>query len=394
MLTLAEARRIALAAQGFGRPRSPRRFHDAMRRIGALQLDFVNVLVPAHFLTLYARLGPYDRGRIHRALYGEGRYTEQWAHEAAIVPMQAWPWLRFRRDTHRIRPYGFDKVLARHPDYAAWVLDVVREHGPLAAAAIPRRDGVGHRLPESWIGTVPRAALEAHFGAGRVAIAGRLPNFTRLYDLAGRVIPEQYYRQSVDEGEGRHELIRCAARSCGVATAADLADYYRMRVGHVRPHLEQLLKEGELESVRVEGWREPAYLHTGAARPRRIQGATLLSPFDPLVWFRPRVERLFGFEYRIEIYTPAPRRRWGYYVLPFLLDEQLVARVDLKAGRDEGRLRVLAAWLEPGQSKRRVQPALLAELRTLAGWLGLDPPRTLNLTLPPGRGENRSAERE
>jgi hypothetical protein len=203
-------------------------------------------------------------------------------------------------------------------------------------------------------------------------VAGRRPDFSRLYDLAERVVPAEQLRRAVDPDEARRELLRRAARAHGAGTAADLADYFRMPVREARPRLDELVESGELRTVRVEGWREPAYLAPSARAPRRIDAAALLSPFDPLVWFRPRTQRLFGFEYRFEIFTPPARRRWGCYVLPFLLGDRLVARVDLKSDRAGRRLRVLAAHLEPGAEPGPVAAALAAELRRLAGWLGLD----------------------
>jgi uncharacterized protein YcaQ len=218
---------------------------------------------------------------------------------------------------------------------------------------------------------VPRATLEALFGRGTLAVADRRPNFARVYDLAERVIPAEHRGRRVDGDEARRELLRRAARALGVGTAADLADYFRMSPREARPRILELVTAGELEQVEVEGWREPAYRAAGARAPRAVRAAALLSPFDPLIWHRPRAERLFGFDYRLEIYTPGPRRRWGYYVLPFLLGERIVARVDLKADRAAGRLLVPAAYRERHADPGPVAAALAAELRTLADWLGL-----------------------
>ncbi len=372
------ARRIALAAQGFGRPR-PRRpdvrhLRATVRRLGLLQLDFVNVLIPAHFLVLFSRLGPYSRRRLHQLVYRDGEFIEQWAHEASIVPMDCWPLLAYRRETHRPRPRGFEKFLERHPAYVEEALEQVRRQGPLTADDLPAAPTGIQRIGDRWGWSmgVKRQVLEAHFGRGLLAVSDRLANFARVYDLAQRVIDPAHYRRRADPREARLELLQRAARSHGLGTAADLADYFRMPVGEARPLLEQLAGEGRLHRVRVRGWREPAFLHPRADDPGRVEAAALLSPFDPLLWHRPRVERLFGFDYRLEIFVPARKRRWGYYVLPFLLGERLVARVDLKADRAGSQLRVMAAYLEREVEGGRVAGPLLRELRTLAGWLGLD----------------------
>jgi hypothetical protein len=242
------------------------------------------------------------------------------------------------------------------------VLEQVRTRGPLLASDLDGPDGSTRRIPGAWFGSVPRAALEAHFGRGLLAIANRLPNFARTYDLAERVLPPQHHTRRVDREEAQRELLRLAGRALGVAAAADLADYYRMPMNEARPRLAELVASGELRQVRVEGWSAPAYLHPEARVPRTIAAASLLSPFDPVVWYRPRALRLFQFEYRIEIYVPAPQRKWGYYVLPFLLGDRLVARVDLKADRAGRRLCVLAAYLETGVDAETVARALAHEL--------------------------------
>jgi uncharacterized protein YcaQ len=285
--------------------------------------------------------------------------------------VDAWPLLHHRREAHRVRPYGFEAFLGQNPEYVARVLEEVRARGPLTADDLPDPDGAARRLEEAWW-TVPRAVLEAHFGRGVLAVADRRPNFARAYDLAERVLPPEQHGRTVGREEAQRELLRRAARSHGVGTAADLADYYRMPVREARPRLEELVAAGELREVRVEGWREPAYLHPEARLPKQIDAAALLSPFDPVVWHRPRAARLFGFDYRVEIFVPQAQRKWGYYVLPFLLGDRLVARVDLRADRAGRRLLVPAAYLEPDAGAGEVAAALAAELRTLAGWLGLN----------------------
>jgi uncharacterized protein YcaQ len=230
--------------------------------------------------------------------------------------------------------------------YVDSVIELIRARGPLGADDLPDPEGAARRIPGSWIGTVPRMVLEAHFGRGRLAVTERRSNFSRAYDLAERRLPALHYERRPAYEESLRELLLLAARAHGIGTAADLADYYRMPVREARRPLAELLAAGELREVAVEGWREPAYLHARAERPRRVEASALLSPFDPVVWYRPRTARLFGFDYRLEIFLPREKRRWGYYVLPFLLGDRLVARVDLKSDRARRRLCVLAAHLE------------------------------------------------
>jgi uncharacterized protein YcaQ len=342
-----------------------------------IQLDFVNVLVPAHYLVLFSRLGPYDRRLLDGVVYCRGEFTEQWAHEASIIPVEHWPLLRHRMAVHRARPWGFDKFMESQPGYVQAVLEHVRKQGALTAADLPDTEGIPRRIADlwagadAWVGTIPRATLEALFGRGTLAIAERLDNFTRRYDLAERVIPAEHFSRSVDAIEAQRELIRTAARCYGIATSDDLADYYRMPAHTAHERIAELAGSGELVRVQVEGWRAPAYLHKGAKAPRKVETCALLSPFDPVVWYRQRAERLFGFEYRIEIYTPKEKRRWGYYVLPFVLGERIVARVDLKAERAEGRLSVLAVHYEEHAKKSKVVSVLADELGKLMKWLGL-----------------------
>jgi uncharacterized protein len=374
-LSLAEARAVALAAQGFDRPR-PRRVTirdvaSTIRRLALVQLDYVNVVVPSHYQVLFSRLGPYDRSLLEKLVYGSGEFTEQWAHEASIVPTETWPLLRYRRDEHRARPWGFDRFLRNNPEYVDRVLDQVRSRGPVRADEVPLFSGTARELDHAWFRSVPRAVLEAHFGRGALAVAKRESDFARRYDLAERVIPAEHHARSVDRAEAHRQLLLQAARAHGVGTLADLADYFRMPVRDARPRLGELVAGGALREVRVEGWRAPAYLHP-EAKPAAIGARALLSPFDPVVWFRARTTRLFGFDYRFEIFVPAPKRRWGAYVLPFLMDDRLAARVDLKSDRVGRRLVVLAAWAERWADRSAVTPALAAELRGWADWLGLE----------------------
>jgi uncharacterized protein YcaQ len=375
-LSLDEARRIALAAQGFDRPRPKRvdvrHLRRTIRQLGLIQIDYVNVLLPAQYQVPFSRLGPYDRSRFDDLVYREREFTEQWAHEASIIPMDTWPLLRHSMATRRVYPYGFEDFLKQNLEYAQLVLDQVRERGPLTAGDLPGPKNSPGRIPGAWFGTVPRATLGAHFGRGRLGVTNRLPNFQRLFDLAERVIPAEHYGREIPEHEAERELLRRASHAHGIGTAADLADYYRMPIRTARERLKELADNGELQTVHVQGWKDHAYLDPNARLPRQIRAASVLSPFDPLVWFRPRVARLFDFEYRIEIFFPKAKRKWGYYVLPFLLGDRLVARVDLKADRAAGRLLVLAAHLEPKAPARKVAQALTAELQALAGWLRLE----------------------
>ncbi len=374
-LSLTEARRIALSAQGFARRRSRRvvlaDLRRVIRQLSLLQLDFVNVLVPSHYQVLFSRLGPYNRALLDDLVYRRREFTEHWAHEASIVPVESWPLLRHRMAAHRVRPYGFEAFLEEHPAYVQGVLDEVRNRGPLTGQELAEPDGLSRRIPGAWV-SVPRAVLEAHFGRGILAVAGRQSNFARVYDLAERVVPVEHLGRSVEHEEAQRELLRLAARSLGIATATDLADYFRMPVRETRPRLAELIEAGDVCEVQVERWREPAYLVRRAELPRQLDAAALLSPFDPLIWHRPRALRLFEFDYRFEIFVPPSKRRWGCYVLPFLLGDRLVARVDLKADRSVRRLLVVAAYLQPGARSNQVAEALAAELRVLSEWLGLE----------------------
>ena len=375
-LSLSQARRIALAAQGMARPRPGGRVDAGhitrtIQRLGLLQIDSVNVLVRAHYLVLFSRLGPYPMSLLPEVVYERGRFTEQWAHEASILPLESWPLLRHRMQAHVLRPQRFESYMREHPDYVAWVMDQVRTRGPLTAEDLEVPHGMPRKIPEAW-GSIPKSVLEAYFGRGELAVTRRQGNFARVYDLAERVIPESIREHRLSAGQARRELIEKSARAHGIGTVADLADYYRMPIKDCRVAISELLESGRLTEVRVESWKEPAYLHAQARLPRRVNARSLLSPFDPVVWFRPRAERLFGFDYRIEIYVPQAKRRWGYYVLPFLLGDRIVARVDLKADRKQGKLKVLAAYLEADVDPNMTAEALAIELRELTIWLQLE----------------------
>jgi len=376
-ISLGEARRIALAAQGFdrSRPASVNAAHlrRIIRQVGLLQIDSVNVLLPAHYQVPFSRLGPYDRSRLDALIYRDREFTEQWAHEASILPVEHWPFIRHHLSPHERRWGALAKWMEANTDYAARVLEEVRARGPVVAGDIAEPDGVRGKGGGWWGWTQAKIALEGHFARGNIAIAERrAAGFARVYDLAERVVPNEHQARTLAREEAQRELVRLAARANGIATARELADYYRMAPREARQRVTELASAGELLEVEVEGWRDTAYLHRDARVPRRIEAAALLSPFDPVIWFRPRAERLFEFDYRIEIYVPREKRKYGYYVLPFLLGDRLVGRVDLKADRAEGCLRVLGAYVEPHASADDVAPALARELRTMARWLDLD----------------------
>jgi hypothetical protein len=377
-LSLAQVRRIALAAQGFTDPppRGPvtlRHLRRVFDRVGLLQLDSVNVLQRAHYLPMYSRLGPYPCRLLDRAAYRRPRALfEYWGHEASLLPVGLQPALRWRMARAAEHAWGrMRRVATERADLVAWVRAEVAQRGPVTAAEVeqdlPRRrtDHWG------WNWSDAKTALEWLFWTGEVTAAGRNGAWARVYDLPERVLPaEVLAAPTLPEEEACRRLVGIAAAALGVAAAPELRDYFRLPVLGFRAALAGLVEEGELVPVRVPGWSTPAWRHRDATLPRRVPGAGLLSPFDPLVWERSRTARLFGFRYRIEIYVPAPKRVHGYYVLPFRLGDRLVARVDLKADRAGRVLRVPAVWVEP-DAPGESAAALAAELWRLAGWLGL-----------------------
>ena len=373
-LDRAPARRIALAAQGFADRRHAvptlRSFSRALARTGVLQIDSVNVLQRAHYMPLYSRMGPYDTALLRRAAeQAPRRVVEYWAHVAAFMPVELWPHMQHRMRHYRER--GHEWGAMRHdPALVVSLLDEVRERG--ASSARDLDDGLPRAKTHwGWNWSASKKALEYLFATGELAVAGRNVAFERLYDLPERVLPATVLARPVPRDADAHiELVRRAAISHGVATEGCLRDYYRMHHSQSRPAVAALVEAGELLPVRIEGWNRPAYLHRDAPRPRRIEARALLSPFDPVVWERERTERLFGFHYRIEIYVPGHLRRHGYYVLPFLLGERIVARVDLKAERRQGVLVVRSAHAE-ADAPEATASELAAELRQLAAWLGL-----------------------
>jgi len=378
-LSAAEARRVVLAAQGFGESRPVRRpgsrqLLRTLQRLGLLQIDSVNVLIRAHYLPLFSRLGPYDAGLLDAAAYAGRERTlfEYWGHEASLLPVALQPLLRWRmaRAERGLGMYGGLARFARlHRAFVQEILAEVADRGPLAAAEL--QDG-GRGRGSWWGWSEGKAALEWLFWAGLVTTTTRR-GFERVYDLTERALPTAILAAPTPpEDEAQRALLRLAARALGVATERELRDYFRLSMADTRQRVAELVEAGELTAMRVDGWKERAYLHPEARVPRSLDARALLSPFDSLIWERRRTERLFEFHYRLAIYTPAHQRLHGYYVLPFLLGDRLVARVDLKADRTARVLRVLSAHAERGIDGRGIAGALLEELRDMSRWLGLD----------------------
>ncbi len=367
------ARRIALAAQGFGGSGRPggrvdvRHFRRVMRTLGLVQLDSVNVCVRTHYMPFYSRLGPYDLAALDTWLNGSGEHFEYWAHEAAVLPVDRHPLWRWKMAT--IKPWSRAVAfMAEHPGIIESVLQQVRDSGPLTVSDL---DGPSHKSTPWWGYGPAKVALEHLFDRGEVT-ALRTGNFMRLYDIPERMLPTPVLEMPTpSRDEAYRTLLREAVRHHGIGTAGDIADYYRLHLPTARPILAGLAEAGEVGEVHVPGWKGPVYLDPDATRPRSISSSSLLSPFDPVVWCRPRAERLFGFRYRIEIYVPEKDRIHGYYVLPFLLDGELVARVDLKADRGSGTLLVRSAFAEEGVDRSAVAASLALELELFAAWLGL-----------------------
>src|SRR4029079_12425316 len=380
-LTGAQARRIAVAAQGFAEPR-PRGsvtrayLRRVISRIQVLQLDSVSVAVRAHYAPVFSRLGPYDRDVLDRAAWSHSARSprllvEYWAHEAALMAVDDWPLLRWRMREYTHGRWG-THIVKNNPRPAGDVVAAVTDLGPSTAGQIEAHLGAEQRGRKGpwWDRSDTKWVTEALFAAGVLTTATRV-GFARHYDLPENVLPAAVVAREVDDDEALRELTLRAATALGIGTEADIRDYFRVAPGQVKPALATLEADGELERVEVDGWSAPAYLRAGQIIPRRDRGTALLCPFDPLIFFRPRVQRLFDFHYRIEIYVPAPKRQFGYYVWPFLRDGSLVGRVDLKAERTGDALHVVGAFTEPEQDKSRVANALASELRTMANWLGL-----------------------
>jgi len=384
-LSLAEARRIALAAQGFADP-APRGAVDrrllrrVLTRVGVIQIDSVNVLVRSHYLPAFSRLGPYDREVLERAAYGRDRVLfEYWGHEASLLPVELQPLLRWRMDRAKrgIETWGrIARILQEQPQTLKQLRETIAERGPMAASGFEGARGKG-----SWWGwSDVKSALEALFWCGEITTAYR-KGFERVYDLPERVLPHAILdAPTPSEEDAQRELIRIAARATGIASERDLRDYFRLDLAGARARVAELLDAGELQRVQIHGLRGDRYLARDARLPRTINARALLSPFDSVVWERSRNRELFEFDFRLEIYTPQHKRVHGYYVLPFLLGDRLVARADLKHDRQAGILRAHAVHLEPYAKRANVLPALRDELAEMARWLGAE-----RVTLPASR---------
>ncbi|HVZ13324.1 MAG TPA: crosslink repair DNA glycosylase YcaQ family protein [Bauldia sp.] len=379
ILSLAEARRVALAAQDFagakpaGRSRWPG-VAATIDRLGFLQIDSVNVLVRSHYLPVFSRLGDYDRAALDRHGFTHGRHRtlfEYWAHEACLLPLAYHPLLRWRMARAARYETSTPARAAEHrarEKYYRQVLREIERRGPLAASEL---EDPGKRSGPWWGWTKGKGALERLFWTGEVTSAGRR-GFERVYDLTERVIPAEVLAlPTPGEREAIRALALAGARALGIGTELDIRDYFRLPPQETRRAIAELVEEGAIRPVTVDGWDKPAYLAAGADMPRRVTASALLSPFDPLVFFRPRAERLFGFHYRIEIYTPQPQRKYGYYVLPFLHRGRLAARLDLKAERGAGILAVRGSHAEAGADHHGLATDVASELRLMAGWLGL-----------------------
>lgn len=376
-ISLKTARRIVLKAQGFSEPKpgggvDRRHLKKVLARLGLFQIDSVSAIVRAHYMPLFSRLGPYPQSLLDGAAVGRKRLLfEYWAHEASLLPVESYPLMRWRMERAESGK-GTYGALARfgreRADFVEAVFSEVEKRGPIAAS-----DFDGERGSGGWWGwSETKHALEVLFWAGRITTAERKPSFERLYDLPERVLPKAVLDMPTPEpAEAHRELLRIASRALGVATASDLRDYFRMSPGDAEPRIAELVEAGDLLPVKVEGWANKAYLDPKARKPRKVEAQALLAPFDPLVWERSRTERLFDFHYRIEIYTPAEKRIYGYYVLPFLLGERLVGRVSLKADRAASKLLVHATYAEKHAPDHAAE-ALLDELRSMAAWLELD----------------------
>lgn len=378
-ISRAQARRIALAAQQFA-VRAPqsvsgRHIRGLIERLGAIQIDSVNVLVRSQYLPAFSRLGAYDRALLERVAYGKPRRVfEYWGHEASFLPVDLFPLLRWRMERARSGAGVWSNVARvgrEERELVARVRETIAERGPMSASDF-ESTGKRERGGGWWNWNDTKRAVEYLFWCGEITALRRRSSFERIYDLSERVIPAQVFRDRVDDAHAYRELVERAARAFGIAVESDLRDYFRLPVASTKRAVADLIEEGRLLPVSVEGWKQTAYLHAGARVPLRVETSALLSPFDSLVWNRERTKRLFDFHYRIEIYTPSHKRVHGYYVLPYLLDEQLAARVDLKADRQRGTLLVHAVHYEPGVNRRSVRARLYEDLLVMARWLELD----------------------
>lgn len=371
---------MALAAQGFGTPKpvrvTKRHLFSTIQRLGLLQIDSVNVLVRAHYFPPFSRIGPYPSEWLDELAYRKRRLFEYWGHAASLIPVNLFSSFRWRMERAKDGDgvyRGWVRFAKENAPLIQQVLEQIRQHGPAGAGDVEKAIKQEQLAKKAgwWDWSDSKTALEWLFWSGQVTTSTRR-NFERVYDLTERVFPHLYNGEIRDQATAQRELIATASRALGVATENDLSDYFRLKVNEARPRIRDLIEAGELIEVKVEGWRQPAYLSSGARTPRSLEAAAFLSPFDPLLWERKRTERLFGFRYRIEIYTPAAQRQHGYYVLPFLFGQNFVARLDLKADRANSSLRVMGAFAEPQTDPKSFIHSLAAELRSMAVWLGLE----------------------
>jgi len=375
-LSIADARRIALAAQGFdtARPKTKatQRHVDALiARLGVIQIDSVNVLVRSQELPLFARLGNHDRNAIPKATEQQ-KIFEYWGHEAAHLPVDLHPLFRWKMDaarTGKVTHWGLTSFYEENKAFVKRTLKHVATNGPTTSRELSTRT---EKKGTWWDWDEAKVALEYLFLTGQLMSRGRGSDFARIYDTPERVLPHRVIdAPTPSEHDARKQLLVCSAIAQGVATASDLADYYRQKLATAKPLIAELVEEGELREVAVDGWTEKAFVHRNAKLPKQLHATALLSPFDSLVWCRPRNERLFNFHYRIEIYTPKEKRKFGYYVLPFMMNGEMVGRVDLKADRANSKLLVHSIHTEKEVKRSAINDALNAELRTMASWLGL-----------------------
>ena len=376
-----QARRIALAAQGFDRPRpagpvTMRHVQSVIDRIGLIQIDSVNVIARAHLMPLFFRLGPYDTALLSSASEAEPRrLVEYWAHEASLVPPETHRLLRWRMDRAGDEAWRTVRAAAGNPELLQAVLDEIERSGPITAADLGKQvdpDHVPTKDHWGWNWPPVKSATEYLFWSGQITSASRTSQFARRYDLTERVLPSEVHEApALQPEEAMVALVEISARAHGVGTARCLRDYFRLGAKEAALAIDSLTETGTLIPVEVEGFTSTGYLHRDAKRPRKIRARALLAPFDPLVFERARLEELFGVHYRIEIYTPKAKRRFGYYVLPFLLNDTIAGRVDLKADRAASVLRVKGAFAE-ADAPPETAAELAAELELVAGWLGLD----------------------
>ncbi len=382
-LSSSEARRLALASLGFGGARPIRagisHVRATAKRLGAIQVDSVNVLARAHYLPVFSRYGAYRMAILDELTHARRELFEYWGHAACLLPIDLFPLMRWRMEGQVENWSGLESNRRR---YIEDVFEEIAGRGPIAAGDI----SIAGKSTGPWWGwSDGRQAVEFLFRQGRIAVAGRR-NFERLYDLAERVIPHTVFAApAISEHDAKKQLLVRAARAMGVGTAKDIAQYFhvegfwdrltvsgRRPAGNLREIFDELEAEGRLQRASVEGWKHTAYVVPGVRIPKSIDARAIVSPFDPLMWERSWTRAVFGFEYQIEIYVPAPKRVYGYYVLPFLMGDSFAARVDLKADRKTSTLLVHSAHIEPRRGESEVASALADELRAVAEWLSLE----------------------